>query len=455
MKQKGFSVSLSHACDGIERTTNIIRRVRPSIIAYSIMTGEHLAALEFNRNLKTHHKFISVFGGPHATFSPDLIDDPDCDSVCVGEGDLAFPDFSLRVKCDDDYWNTPNFIVRYQGTIYKNDPRPLVEDLDALPIPDNDLIFEDDKLLRNDTSKSFFTSRGCPYKCTYCFNNKYNAIYKNKGCIIRYKSPERVIAEIAATKKRYPLDFVGFADDSFLSKPSDWIDNFCRLYKQEIGLPFSCNVRANLIKKETLAKLHEAGLYVVWMGVECGDEKIANEILLRNISNKQIINATETIKSIGIKLITQNLTGLPINNSFETDLRTIDLNIQIQPDFAWSSILYPYSGTPIADYAKEHGFLTLEMESTGTNKRISTLKFPSADKKKIENLHKLFGLIVNFPILRRYAPILSKMPFSKLYLMIFYAWYGYCLKIKTRPNANAFKETMRNIGLFFRMVNLK
>lgn len=453
LKQKGHTVALAHACDGLDAVAKCFSEFKPDIVGYSLMTGEHAKILEFNQELKARFTFLSVFGGPHPTFFPSFINEDGCDAVCVGEGDYAFPEFCQRVASGGNYWETPNFLVRYQGQVFTNELMPLVANLDDLPAPDRETLYAEDAYLRDEPSKSFMATRGCPYKCTYCFNNMYNTLYRGKGKIVRGRSPQRVVDEILEVKAKYPLSQVGFLDDSFLSQSPGWFDSFCELYKRKIGLPFTCNVRANMVREAVLTKLKDAGLTTVWMGVECGDEDIANDVLKRQLSNEQILKAARIIKKLGIKLVTQNLIGLPVANSYEADLKTLDLNINLQPDFAWSSILYPYPGTPIAEHAAANGFLCPGTQGfLETNKRYSSLKFSPEEKVRIEHLHKLFGVIVNFPWLRRFVKPLTGLPLSGFYRFVFYAWYGYCIKVKTNSDASVLKEVVRNAGLFMRML---
>jgi hypothetical protein len=81
------------------------------------------------------------------------------------------------------------------------------------------------------------------------------------------------------------------------------------------------------------------------------------------------------------------------------------------------------------------------------------LKFPlEEDKRKLENLHHLFGIIVRFPILRPYVEFLISLPLTILYRAIFYLWYGYCFKIKLAKIKKLHKEIPYFTGLFFRML---
>ena len=174
----------------------------PQIVGYSALTGEHIKLLEINKLLKKDFNFKAVFGGPHPTFFPEFINEESIDAICIGEGDISFPEFCRRIENNENYWETPNFVVNNNGNIFRNSLMPLVENLDSLPFPDRDLMYEADSDLLSEGKKLFFASRGCPYKCSYCFNNKYNEMYSGKGSIIRLHSPEYLIEEICKVKDK-------------------------------------------------------------------------------------------------------------------------------------------------------------------------------------------------------------------------------------------------------------
>ena len=205
---------------------------QPDVVGYSVMTGEHYDILEFNKILKEKMKFISVMGGPHPTFNKTVIEEEGIDAICTGEGDIAFDEFINNIENKKEYWLTKSFYVKHNGEIFKNGLGPLVDDLDDLPYPDRDLLYDADPSLAEVGLKSFIAGRGCPYKCSYCFNKQYNDNYKGLGKIIRARSPEKVIREIEGVLNKYPLNMVNMNDDVFMLKPNGWIKEFSKLYKE-------------------------------------------------------------------------------------------------------------------------------------------------------------------------------------------------------------------------------
>ena len=157
LKTAGHTVRLVLAgCIGVSGLKRIMDTYLPSVVGYSAMTGEHVKLLEINRMLKKDYQFLSVFGGPHATFSRSLIKEDGCDAACVGEGEVSFVEFCNRFERKEDYWRTPNFITKYNGDIIINTVAPLVANLDLLPFPDRNLMYKADPPLMREGRKLFF-----------------------------------------------------------------------------------------------------------------------------------------------------------------------------------------------------------------------------------------------------------------------------------------------------------
>ena len=433
------------------------RKFKPDVVGYSVMTGEHYEVIEFNKLLKKEMKFISVMGGPHPTFNKEVIEEDGIDAICTGEGDTAFSEFVTKLQNKEPHWMTKSFHVKHEGEIYRNGLGQLVNDLNDLPFPDRSVLYDADPNLSKVGLKSFIAGRGCPYKCSYCFNKQYNENYKGLGQIIRARSPEKVIQEIEGVMQNYNLDIVNMNDDVFMLKPNGWLTEFAKLYKERINLPFSCNVRASSVKEEDIKSLAEAGMTHVWMGVERGDEEAANRIFLRNTTNETIIKVNNQFLKYGVKVNTFNIMGLPLEKAFETDLKTLDLNIRLKSNFASFGLLYPFPGTAIEKMAVADGYFKVDKDTMylESNKNKSMLTFRTAlEGRRVENLQKLAGIVVDLPFLRPLMPFLCKLPLTKFYHLLFYIHLGYGHKIKSSPlNLKKFlKELPVMFGYFKTLV---
>jgi anaerobic magnesium-protoporphyrin IX monomethyl ester cyclase len=289
-----------------------VEEYNPGIIAYSIMTGEHGYSIKLNRMLKDHYEFYSVFGGPHPTFTPEMIEKDGVDSICIGEGDISFLKVVNALEVGEGFYDTPNFwFKKKDGTITKNPIGELIDDLDTIPFPDREIMYEAEPTLAKSEKKIFMAMRGCPYKCTYCFNHTYNKMTKGKGMVTRFRTVENILTEIKHVEERYLLESVWIDDDTFLVKPRGWLEEFAERFKKEIGLPLTCNIRGELMNDKNAKLLKEIGVNFVWMGIECGDEEIANKLLKRSIKNNTLLEAARILRENKINFFTQNLVGLP------------------------------------------------------------------------------------------------------------------------------------------------
>lgn len=425
----------------------------PDVLAFSTTTGFHHYYVDLNRRLKAAYGkpgLLSIFGGPHCTFFPEMVEDDGVDVVCRGEGEEAIVDLADAVGSGGDITNIPNLWVKSDGSIYKNEVRPLIEDLDILPHPKRDIIYGIDPYMRNVTMKHFINVRGCPYLCTYCFNHKFNELYKGKGKVIRYRSVDDVLAEINEVRASYPLEFVRFLSDNF-TMDKGWTAEFAERYPEEIGLPFHCHVRANLIDDKTAWNLARAGCVSVMMGIETADGHLRNEVMKRNQSDETIIEACARLRENGIAVYSQNILSLP-GETFDMALKTVDLNVKCRPAFAWASIFTPYPDTELSNYAIEHGCFDGDYDRIHYSFHVhSELRFDDpGERPMMTRLHKLFGVAVEFGFIKSHLRTLCKLPLTPLYTLFFKLWYGYTNRYRIFPYPVKPRQYLAGVLRFFR-----
>jgi len=258
------------------------------------------------------------------------------------------------------------------------------------------------------------TTRGCPYKCTYCFNHQLQKTYaKTKSCYLRRRSIESVIDELKLYKRKYGAKSVHFYDDTFILDKR-WVIDFCLRYKAEINLPFYCLVRANLVDEEIITALKNAGCVCVGMGIESGNNEIRNKVLKRNMTTDQIINACRIVKGNKIKLVTFNIFGFPDETPSQM-LDTMKINLKIQPDSLFTYTFYPFYGTDLMKESLEKGYIDKEVidkivEGVGNYVSESLLKHPY--KNVAYNMKIILPLLNKLPK-RTHNFFLKKWVFRK------------------------------------------
>ena len=401
-----------------------VKRYRPDVLAYGATTGLHRYYLGLNHHLKQHYpRAVSLLGGPHPTHFPEVLRTPGLDVICRGEGEAATVELCDAIASGRDHLRIRDLWVKHDGVIYKNPPRPLQADLDSIPFPARDLLYAYDDSLRRWPSKSFTANRGCPFPCSYCFNDSLVRHYGPSWRKPRVRSPENIVAEIAHVRTLGALQIVAFRESIF-AHSAEWLRAFGELYRREVALPYYCHVRADLLTEEMIELLAWSGCYSVNVGIETASPRLAREVLCRPMKMERLRRGIEGLKRAGIVVFTDNILGIP-SGTLEDDLRTLELNIELDVDYAAATICTPYPGTALASWAIEHGYFDGDFE------RIDECYYTESvfrhaqegDKHRIENLQKLFALVAAFPALLPLARRLIDLPPNDFFYALFRSWY--------------------------------
>jgi radical SAM superfamily enzyme YgiQ (UPF0313 family) len=377
---------------GIEETVKeYVEATRPDIIGYSIFTGSHRPMFEVNRQLKEVHDFFSVFGGPHATYFPESIEEEGVDAVCRGEAEEALTELADRLEAGKDVTDVENFWVKRGGNIYKNEPRNLCEDLDTLPHPDRSLLRRYPQYA-NFGPKHIITSRGCPFSCSYCYNSALRELYKGKGRRLRRRSVDDVMTEMKEIVAHGNVPVIHISDDTFITD-GKWLLEFADRY-EPIAVPVSCFARVEYISTEAADALRRIRCAGVHVGVETADEEMRKKLLHRKMGNGIYENVARVLADHGVPLVTHNILGLP-GESVEGALETLRFNAKLKPAFAAVSIYQPYPGTELGRIAEEKGLVAKGNPEFPTRFwQKSVLTMPR--KTEFENLAQLFSFAVKF-----------------------------------------------------------
>jgi len=412
---------------------NMLRAVKsyqPDIIGFSVITGAHHWVLGMAARIKEILPgVIVILGGPHPTYFPEVIKEPCIDIIARGEAEIPLLNLARRMKEGRDYTDILGLWVKKDGQIYRNEVAPLVEDISSLPAPDHYLYLKY-SFYRGQTEVPFNTTRGCPYKCSFCFNHTKAMLYRGKGTYVRMKKVNNIIMEIEMARKIYPkMKSVMFYDDT-IGLDRRWLGEFCDAYTKAIGMPWFTSIRADLVDESLIEQLSRANCFCLSLGVESGDEEIRSLVLYKKISDAQYIKAARLIRNAGIKIRTSNMFFLPgenINKAF----KTVDLNRNMKVDFPWAYTLQPYPGTDIYNFAVKNGYLSSsfqfdEIDPLGLLKPIFQVK----DQRKIMVLHRLFYLSVRNRPMRRLLNMLIFFPPNPIFdaahcasLILSYAGY--------------------------------
>ncbi len=429
--------------------TPIMEEYRPDVVGFSVMSGSHTWAVDMAGEVKEKHGIMNVFGGPHATFFPELIEEEqNVDMLVRGEGEEASLDL---LNCIDgkrslEAEGIPNTSIRTRhGTIIHNPLRNLENDLGKHPFPDRKLYDALEGRIDR-TVRSVITSRGCPFHCTFCFNDSARLMYAGKGKYVRIREIDDVIQECLAIKRNTDVRTIFFMDDVF-GINRKWLYEFLRIFKEEVGLEFVCLVRADIVAsdEEYAFRLSEAGCSTVYFGIESGSEALRNTLLNKKLSNADIVKAADLLHRAKIKFRTFNILGLP-GETLEDAFMTVDLNIGIKADYPWCSIFLPLPKTRLTEYAVEKGYLDKEYLHRLPKSFFISSVLKNPWKDELVNLQRFFQTVVLWPRSLRIVKYLVRIKPNPVFKMWFGLVYFYIhIKSENREFWSSLKFAVRNV----------
>ena len=326
----------------------------------------------------------------------------DCtDIICIGDGEEAVLEMMNRIEVGEDYSDVKNLIVKTDEGWVKNSMYPPEDNLDKYPFPDRALYYDKYPLMANFAVKRFITTRGCPYKCSYCFEPTYFDMYKGKGKVFRRHSIEYVLEEVERVLEKYPTRRVHFCDDIF-NLDKHWVKEFSGRYKKKFDLDWSCNIEITSLDEDIIKAMVDGRCRGGTFGLECGVEETRINMLNKKITNARYVEVTDMLRKHKFNFIMNIMFCLP-NESLEGAIESVRFGTSLKPYGIRVSILKMYKGTELANYAIRNGL------SEGVGEFTYKAKDIHGDFDKIENMNWAATMFGRFPFCLRFAKaLLSK-----------------------------------------------
>ncbi|MBF0603959.1 MAG: B12-binding domain-containing radical SAM protein [Nitrospirae bacterium] len=374
-------------------TVDHLRQFKPNFVLYSLMTGIHIREFERVRHIKRSiGPHISVLGGPHITYFPQSVTQEGVDIACQGEGELPMKSLFSAVRDGMDIRKINGLWIKDGDELHQNPVEYLVPELDELPFPDRDLYYGKSDFLRKYGRKPVVGARGCPFKCSYCYNSGLNKIFKSKGKVLRNRSPESVVAEVMQLKERYATPFVAFIEDVFSGVRLSWLQEFQERYAS-VQVPFYISIRAEFVTSEIARTLKKSGCVSASMAVEHGDYEYRKEYLFRKMTDEKLIEGTRILESEGIRVASPIILGMPFSG-IEGDLKTLKLVARSRPTHATTAIFQPYPGTALTELCREKGLIDATNMDHLPDNFFSSPNVKGVEYPQVIKLHNSFSVIL-------------------------------------------------------------
>jgi radical SAM superfamily enzyme YgiQ (UPF0313 family) len=304
---------------------------------------------------------------------------------------------------------------RHNGNISQNQPRMHIKDLNTLPLPARHLEPWDKYNFTMEVpgkglvrAANMMTSRGCPFTCTFC------ATPANWGREVRGLTPTNVIKEIEHLIKHYNARAIWFYDDTFNYNIHRTAKICDLIIERKLDINWYCEIRGDIITKNLLAKMAEAGLFYVGFGIESGSERICREIITKKQAIEKSYKVIQWCKEFGIIPNPFFIFSHPTEtwDDAQKTMRIIE-DLKHEADIS-ASILHVYPGTKLEQRARREKIIPEDFSwAKERNNRVITL--PAAQGHAPLYVDKLTWwqiseLLVRFSFSTKKISIIKKIP---------------------------------------------
>ncbi len=451
LKQAGHETRLVNLNENLppvlsdEELFALVREWRPGLIGFSCLTMQYREALRLARFLRERAREASlalppfVVGGVHPTMVPEAVmADGAWDHVGVGECEDALLALVSRIERGERPSDVPNFLSWKDGTrpaqadappvagsLWIRNPVGEFPDFASLPLPDYELFDTARITAQKHGWFGLMTSRGCPYRCTYCLNHRIVDRYHaelGRGVsdigFFRFRPPERMVEEIRRVLERYPAIGTFILDDDLFTLNSAHAIAFARAYREAgFRVPWVVNSHVNRLEPVLARELAAGGCRILKLGIESGSERVRKEVLKRFMSDEDILETVRVAEEQGLHTSGFVMVGLPYE-SREERWATVELLARSGIGRFRTSIFFPFPGTESHELSIQGGFVDPEKVGSLTDfTESSCLDFGLEENLFVEKLAACMPWFVNaragelreFPAAARYRPLVEQV----------------------------------------------
>jgi radical SAM superfamily enzyme YgiQ (UPF0313 family) len=332
-----------------------IREQAPDVVGWTTVTltanfVKHTAPL-----VRKHlPEALQIAGGPHASALPgDLL--PEVDATVQGEGELTLHELLERKTAGRDWRDVQGISFMDGAQVIENPRRALIQNLDSLPFPARDLLpmhlYEHHYpyKTRNRNFATFFTSRGCPFKCAFCTQH---VVW---GGVERDRSMDNTFEEIEHLIRDHDISFIFFYDDTFTLKRKR-VEEFCnRLIEEKLPLKWSCLTRADCLDEDIILLMKRSGCVEFQIGIESGSDVVLDSIK-KKVRLDTLKETFNIIHKHGLRTKGFFILG-HLADTKHTMRETVNTAIALDPSWVFFSTLIPLPGSELYETAKQKGYL--------------------------------------------------------------------------------------------------
>jgi radical SAM superfamily enzyme YgiQ (UPF0313 family) len=340
--------------DGVGALRAALADFRPDLVGVSVFTNLLLSALGVCRLAKQALPgVIVVAGGPHVSlYGPETMGFAEVDYAVRDEGETPLVRLLDRLaEGERDAAGIGGVLFRRDGRLLDNGPGELVAPLDLLPQPKRELLrMRQYRMLtaRRSHSTTAVTTRGCPYRCTFC------DVAQHK---VRFHSPAWVLDDLESCL-RNGIREVHIFDDIFNLDPRRVVEICDGVKRRGLRLDWSFRGRVDRMDAAMLEAARSAGCYRVYLGLESGSPRVL-EAMGKSFAPDEIRKGVAA-RAAGLEVHGYFMLGFPGETADEMEA-TIGLALELDLDYVQFSITTYLPGSRIYEEALAQGLLTRDV----------------------------------------------------------------------------------------------
>ena len=393
LRSKGISIKIYDTNVEERDFESILERLQPKIVGFSVLSGPCIAdAVKKSRIVrKTLKNTTIVWGGIHTTIFPDhVMKQPYVDYIIINEGEYPMWELCSRLlNGNHNIIDIMNLGYKVNEKVTKNDIRPFIT-MDELPLPAWDLV-PIEKYIHNkfycDRVTTLHTSRGCPWSCSYCYNESVN-FRKWRGL-----SATKALEQVIHLRDNYNIKGFQFYDDEFDANPQRVVEFSKAILEKNITIKWGHYSRTNIANKERYALEKEAGCSFIEFGVESGSPRML-ELVRKGQTVDDIKKAFDICHEVGLKAGAMFMVGMPSETKEDVDM-TIDLVKSLKAHQTICTTFRPYPGSELFDLCLSKGLFKLpdDLEAQGEAFDIGTtdINVSDVDTLYLQSIHEMFA----------------------------------------------------------------
>lgn len=353
LENAGHEVLIQDRNTDLRNIKDLLNKFWPDMIGISALTGPCLLdALDVSQSVKTYNPHIHVvWGGVHPTLLPlQTLNEWSVDFVVHGEGEYTLLDLVNTIEHNASIKKVKGISYKKHGKIHHTSSRRFIKNLDKLPLPAWHLLDMSRYINRDIRGRRWITmntSRGCPYRCAFCYNEVFNKR------LWRGLSAGKVIEQINYLQSEYGASHVNFLEDNFTINKKRLMQICDALIKERTDLEWECESRIGSLDRGLLLKMKRAGCMRIGFGVESGSPRIL-QLLMKGITVTQTIQTFNLCKEVGIYTDAYVMCGLPTETIDEFNM-TLKLLRKLTYQHCDMMVYRPYPGTKLYDLCVKEG----------------------------------------------------------------------------------------------------